>query len=238
MRSRGVTRGVMLPGSIRIYVAAVDDHDATQLHMLERAVLALDERARGRRIIRPQSRHAHIVAHALKRLALRELLGEAPKLTRDARGKPALDGQALAFNLSHSDSHVAFVASGGAPVGVDIESLRLRVSLPHVMQAALTGQERARVASEYDQVRAFLIHWTAKEAYVKATGEGLGRPLASLALDAGGGALALSGSDVEPHELCCWSTPDYVLSACALHPHGGQFSVAHVRCTASALQAR
>lgn len=224
-------------GGTQIYVSALHDYDAAQLRLLERTVLLPDERARARVILRAENRRAHIVAHALKRQALRALLGHTPRLVRSASGKPGVQGQALQFSLSHCDSHVALAVSRREPVGVDIESLAMRVSLANVMQAALTGDEQVRVSAEPDSSRSFLIHWTAKEAYVKATGEGLNKPFGELSLDAGHGALQLVGPGVAPHGLRCWSTRDYVLSACALGRANGPFCVAHALCTAAGLQA-
>ncbi|MFX5108420.1 hypothetical protein ABTC70_19765, partial [Acinetobacter baumannii] len=85
-------------------------------------------------ILRAPSRDAFIAAHALKRLVMRALLGHAPSFACEAGGKPVLAGNTLHFNISHCDSHVALALCGSAPVGVDVESVPMRVSMPQVMQ--------------------------------------------------------------------------------------------------------
>lgn len=203
-------------GALRVFVSPMSAYDAFRLRQLERAVLVPEEQRRARAIVRAPSRDAFIAAHALKRLALRLLLGHAPHFACRAGGKPVVEGDALHFNISHCDSHVALALCGSSPVGVDVESMPMRVSMPQVMQAALTATERARVLAERDPERSFLIHWTAKEAYVKATGEGIGRGFDTLALGSDDGPLHLNGEGVAPHRLHCRSGRGHVLSVCAL----------------------
>jgi len=123
------------------------------------------------------------------RLALRRLLavylGMEPAALRfsvEANGKPALEGSALAFNVSHTDRLIAIaVAAPGRALGIDIEALDRPV--PHADIA-----RRFFHPSEWSQLRGqpagmgsdrFFRLWTAKEAFIKATGEGMSRDLAS-----------------------------------------------------------
>lgn len=207
-------------GTVRVFVSPMAAYDAVSLRQLERTVLVPEEQRRSRAILRPPSREAFIAAHALKRLVMRALLGHAPSFACEAGGKPVLAGHALHFNISHCDSHVALALYSSAPVGVDVESVPMRVSMPQVMQAALTASERSRVMAESDPERSFLIHWTAKEAYVKATGEGLARGFDTLTLGAGAGPLHLLGERVAAHSLHCRSAREHVLSVCALGGKG------------------
>jgi len=120
---------------------------------------------------------------AAARAALRTILGgylglEAAQvpLRTTALGKPELSPatHGPAFSLSHT-GHLAVVAVAARPaLGVDIELAERRVSLS-VMKRALDEQELASVLGTPDAGRdeAFLRHWTAKEAYVKALGIGL-----------------------------------------------------------------
>ncbi|WP_304027104.1 4'-phosphopantetheinyl transferase family protein [Methyloversatilis discipulorum] len=203
-------------GTVRVFVSPMAAYDAVSLRQLERAVLVPEEQRRSRAILRASSRDAFVAAHALKRLVLGALLGRVPHFSRQAGGKPVVDGNVLHFNISHCDSHVALALCGSAPVGVDVESVPMRVSMPQVMHSALTATERARVMAESDHERSFLIHWTAKEAYVKATGEGLSRGFDTLTLGAGAGPLHLLGDQVAAHRLHCRSDRGHVLSVCTL----------------------
>ncbi|MEV4173301.1 4'-phosphopantetheinyl transferase superfamily protein, partial [Nonomuraea sp. NPDC049709] len=87
-------------------------------------------------------------------------------------GRPAPD-----FNLSHSDAWaLVAVAPEGARVGVDVE--RVRADLDHLALARHLYQpeEVARLlaAGPGADLTEYFRLWTAKEAFVKATGAGLG----------------------------------------------------------------
>ena len=82
------------------------------------------------------------------------------------------------FNLSHSGSY-AVCAVSDAPVGVDIEVRRKNTNLK-VAKRFFSQAENDYIDSfETLESRedAFYRIWTLKEAFVKATGEGLSRPL-------------------------------------------------------------
>lgn len=104
---------------------------------------------------------------------------EALQFHTDANGKPAANVP-IHFNVSHSGNFVA-CAVGDSPVGVDIEELR-------TVRAALCGkvcteEERLCVCpnGSFDGTR-FLALWTAKEAALKCTGEGLRADLRSFSV--------------------------------------------------------
>lgn len=88
------------------------------------------------------------------------------------------------FNLSHCQQY-SLCAVSPQPVGVDLEALR---SFP---QALALGQ-RFFAPEEWDQLQAqdspqreelFFRYWVCKEAYVKATGQGLAHHLDQVILD-------------------------------------------------------
>jgi 4'-phosphopantetheinyl transferase len=114
----------------------------------------------------------------LRRL-LADILGTAPAdVPLDyIPGKPRLEGHTgPCFNVSHAGD-VVVVALSDREVGVDIE----RGGDCAVLDAAAvacTASERAAldVVSSADRADAFLRLWTAKEAYLKATGTGLAVP--------------------------------------------------------------
>lgn len=89
-------------------------------------------------------------------------------------GKPYLKGfEEFFFNLSHS-GQTAAVAFGNRPLGVDIEVLR-RVNLS-LAKRYFSAHEQQAVRDS----KSFFEIWTAKEAYLKKTGEGLTRQLSTL----------------------------------------------------------
>lgn len=85
----------------------------------------------------------------------------------DKNGKPYAVGLDVHFNISHSDG-IAVCAVNDTPVGIDIEKIR-DIDLKIVNRVCTAEQ------AEYigDSVYKFFEVWTAKEAYVKCTGEGL-----------------------------------------------------------------
>ena len=98
-----------------------------------------------------------------------------------AHGKPELAAfPELSFSLSHSESFAMIaVVVGRARVGVDIEIERPRSRLDALAARVLSAEEHAEWldAEPPERVRAFLARWTAKEAYLKAIGAGITRPL-------------------------------------------------------------
>jgi len=85
------------------------------------------------------------------------------------RGKPSVER--LEFSLSHSGAY-ALIATSAAPVGVDIERVRMDIDWAAIGRRFLHAPD---LASEAE----FFSLWTEREAYVKATGEGIAGNLAS-----------------------------------------------------------
>lgn len=149
------------------------------------AVLDDAERARVRRLKVARSRVEYVAAHALTRVVLAELTGEAPATFRylpGPKGKPVAlcDGRRLGlhFNLSHTGGMVAVAASPAHELGLDTEALDRKVNLA-VADRYFFGAEANWLHGLEPEHRAegFLRLWTLKEAYIKATGRGLSQPL-------------------------------------------------------------
>ena len=91
----------------------------------------------------------------------------------------------LEFSLSHSESVALIAVVPGARIGVDVEVERPRRHLDALAARVLAAGDHAdwldRPASE--QLHAFLEQWTAKEAYLKAIGAGITRPLREVPCD-------------------------------------------------------
>lgn len=120
---------------------------------------------------------------------LREVLGAA--LSREAsavqfqygpHGKPGVDG--LRFNISHSGGR-ALVALAQVEVGADIELPRQRRT-DDIARRFFAPGEIARLFSFADPAERreeFFRLWTCKEAFLKATGEGLSRSTRSYEIE-------------------------------------------------------
>jgi 4'-phosphopantetheinyl transferase len=84
----------------------------------------------------------------------------------------------VAFNLSHSDGMAIFSKVVGGDVGVDVEYLGrpAPLELAHHYFSPLEVRELEQCAPQ-DRPTRFWSLWTLKEAYIKATGDGLSAEL-------------------------------------------------------------
>lgn len=122
-------------------------------------------------------RRRYAIAHAALRSILAGYASTDPmalKFVVGSRGKPALDGVPLQFNLTHS-AQLALVAVGNTALGVDVEKFRHLERLRDIAQRQFSTAEFAAMQALDDGecLRAFYRCWTRKEAYVKALGLGL-----------------------------------------------------------------
>jgi 4'-phosphopantetheinyl transferase len=155
-----------------------------------RELLDPEEKARADRFVFPRDRIAYISAHALTRTLLSGLVpGTNPAtfhFVSVENGKPVAwvaDRPApLSFNLSHTDGMVgaAATATPGLALGFDLESLDRKVML-EVADRFFCPEEVdwLNTLPETNRPAGFLRLWTLKEAFIKATGQGLARDLAS-----------------------------------------------------------
>jgi 4'-phosphopantetheinyl transferase len=167
------------------------------------AVLSADERSRAARFVAEPARQAFITGRSAMRSILSEYVEATPaalRLASTPSGKPFLvDYEDVNFNLSHSsDLAVLAVVTTSQRIGVDIEAFD---AVPEGVAAeALSLEETRRVEGAEDPTASFFAHWTMKEAYLKATGDGLRVPLAKVVVVPGApqriGAFVVSEFDV------------------------------------------
>jgi phosphopantetheinyl transferase len=179
------------------------------------AMLSSDERARAGRLRFEEHRHRFVAAHAAMRWVLSSLMGVTPEavlLQVDEGGKPGLMEEGPHFNLSHSGDHAVLAICATSPVGVDCEVLR---PMPNCMELAdrfFAIEERSLLAGHAvpDRESWFFRIWTAKEALLKGTGDGLRLPLAAFAVvpdesdGAPVGSLRLGRVDAAAGRLAGW----------------------------------
>lgn len=160
------------------------------------AMLSADELRRAAAFRHERDRLRYVVAHVWLRRLLGQRLSTPPAAVeiRSApclgcggpHGKPLLDpASGWHFSLSHAgDAAVAAVTS--VPVGVDVEKVPSGAAAAELLEA-LHPQERAAVLALPTGRRAEAVAacWVRKEAYLKATGEGLNRDPQTLNLGAG-----------------------------------------------------
>jgi 4'-phosphopantetheinyl transferase len=143
-------------------------------------ILSPDEQARADRFHYARDRDRFVVARATLRTVLGRYLRTAPaqlEFTYGPHGKPSLSQRELEFNLSHS-AHLAVIAvTGDRPVGIDLEQVHPIHDLENLTARFFTADEHQRLLRlpEAQRLPSFFRCWTCKEAYLKATGEGLGQ---------------------------------------------------------------
>ena len=142
--------------------------------------LSADEWQRARQIHHGPTRASWMRSRWFLRTVLAAELGvqsTALVFALGAHGKPRLVEPAsrLHFNLSHSGNWVALAISNDGEVGVDIEAYNDEPIAPELVAEVLTAPEQQafnRLPPD-QQPSLFYALWTAKEALMKATGQGI-----------------------------------------------------------------
>jgi 4'-phosphopantetheinyl transferase len=128
----------------------------------------------------------YVASHGMLRLLLGQALEVAPAsvtFTKGLHGKPRVAAETpLEFNLAHAGEMALIAICTDGAVGVDLEALdRPGMRYEEIAAVAFTAPENAFIEASRDAT-AWWRHWTRKEAYVKATGEGLSRSPDSFSL--------------------------------------------------------
>src|SRR5262249_7275622 len=121
--------------------------------------------------------------------ALRYLLGHylhcdpaKVSLVYGLKGKPAVESpSSLQFNMTHSGDLAVIAFTVHREIGVDVEQIRPLADMQQIANRFFCTEEATEIMSapQTERERAFFLCWTRKEAYIKATGDGLSAPLGS-----------------------------------------------------------
>ncbi len=154
------------------------------------------------------------------------------RIDRTPTGKPAAYSQRhealpVKFNVTHSGNIALIALTPDKEVGIDVEQIR---DIPERnalvdMFFSRREQEQYRNLPEADRLNSFYRCWTGKEAFVKATGEGLNRNLHSFDIDYANHSrlriISIHDDTLPPasrwHMKSLTPAPGYV-GACVLHP--------------------
>lgn len=167
-------------GEIHVWQADLNLSEAAIAQL--RTTLSTDERARADRFYFEKDRQHFTAGRGVLRSLLARYLHREPgeiQFVYSDRGKPslvpALNPEQLEFNVSHSNGVALYAFTRDRAVGIDLEYIR-------PMEDAQQLAQRFFCPSEYEAMRslppgqqqlAFFNGWTRKEAYLKATGEGI-----------------------------------------------------------------
>jgi 4'-phosphopantetheinyl transferase len=183
-----------------------------------RGTLAPDELTRAARFRFGADRLHYVVARGWLRAVLGSYLGMEPAELRFAygpSGKPRLSvatgGAWLRFNLSHSDGRALCAVATGREVGIDLERIRGDRDHDAMAEHLFSPREVSELTAlpAEKQAEAFHKVWTRKEAFAKATGDGLSLPLNRFDLSSAAGepSVVFPERDAPPwsiHALDAW----------------------------------
>jgi len=150
------------------------------------SILSQDESQRAARFRFDTHRDRFIAARGI----LRSLLGTYLHSAADAlqfeygpNGKPTLTApfaeSGLTFNLAHSEDLALFAVTRLGPIGVDVEQNRPVTDVDELVARFFSPRETAlfQTLPTSQKNAAFFNLWTRKEAWLKATGEGIAHSL-------------------------------------------------------------
>ncbi len=165
---------------IHVWSASLDSLAGSATRLV--SILSASERERAERHRFERHRQWFIARRGLLRILLGRYLDNAPSelaFAYTARGKPSVTqhpgARVLHFNLSDSAGLALVAVTRSAPLGVDVERIEPVRDMDGVAARFFSAREKATIDSlpEFRKAEAFFNCWTRKEAYLKATGEGI-----------------------------------------------------------------
>jgi 4'-phosphopantetheinyl transferase len=166
---------LVAPGDVHVWLIDLDAPPAGL-----GTILGPAERARASSYLAPRDAARFASGRGWLRVLLGRCTGAEPgrlQFDASAGGRLVLAGEhadRVHFSLSRSDER-GLIAISGSPVGADIEQVRARAGLGDLITARFGAAEAGCIAAGCagSPLSSFYRHWTAKEAYLKATGRGL-----------------------------------------------------------------
>lgn len=197
------------------------DLPLAQIHLLK-PYLSIEEINRSDRFKFDQHRHRYIVSRANLRIILGKYLNLDPaeiEFIYDDHGKPRIKSSQnhdhLEFNMSHSQNFSLYGIVKKYAIGVDVEYHRKMSDADQISERFFTEQESALIknTSEPEKLNIFFQLWTAKEAYLKCTGEGIAGGLDQFAVKFDQQkAIGLLGINPNLKEICHWYFSSFLLA--------------------------
>ncbi len=194
-------------------------------------LLSPDELTRAARFHFSLDRQRFVATRAWLRMILAGYLGtdaNGLSFAYSKREKPSLGSahaeNGVTFNVSHSAGIALLAFARRREIGVDVEQLRRNSDLEAIARRFFSAHEQSQLAAlpAEEKVDAFFRCWTRKEAYIKATGDGLSLPLSQFDVSlAAGKKNALLATRPDGAEAERWllqevpAGPGYVAAVCA-----------------------
>lgn len=165
----------ILDNEVHVYHIKISDNR----HQTDKFTATLDagELARANKYHQPKDRTRFIISRGAQRHILSRYVNMAPHLLKFELGdnkKPFLinNDEVLHYNLTHSADCI-LLAIAGVTVGLDVEYIDSAFSYHEILPEHFSQPEINYTTSP----ETFFKLWTRKEAFLKATGQGLGEHL-------------------------------------------------------------
>lgn len=217
LNSSQPTNSKLIKDEVHIWLASLD-RPAREFQ----SMLTVDEQERAARFKFERDSHRFIVRRGILRKLLSYCTGiELGKirLSYGQNGKPRLadelNREGIHFNLSHSEALAVYAFTLNREIGVDIERIRSIKDMTRLAERFFSYRENMTLSklSESQKKAGFFNCWTRKEAFIKATGDGLAMPLdkfdVSLAPGEPAGLLRIDGDASKASE---WDIQDLNVS--------------------------
>lgn len=217
---------------VHVWCVSLEQPD-TKIQQLAQT-LSEDEHIRANKFYFERDRRRFIVGRGLLRILLGRYTNIEPdqlQFSYSSRGKPALIStnscNSLQFNLSHSQELALYAVTRDRQIGIDLEQIRPISGIEQLSKSCFSARESDLICSLHPKAQqsTFFQIWTGKEAYLKATGEGLAKiRQVEVSLAPGEPLRLLNIQTDSPASSACWSlqtlTPatDYV-AALAVEGH-------------------
>jgi 4'-phosphopantetheinyl transferase len=145
-------------------------------------LLSKDERSRTNKFKLEHLKRNFVAARGNLRIILGQWLGCEPnevQFSYSDRGKPYLQNSPeIYFNLAHSQDLAIYAVCSDHEVGIDLEFINHQCDVESIAKRYFLPSEQKIISSfgdrdEHGKYLAFYQAWTLKEAYGKATGQGI-----------------------------------------------------------------
>ena len=182
MRMEHYWPGALSDGEVHVWHLIANDESQDILKYMD--CLFAQEKDKSNRFKFEKDRLRYITRHVFLRKVLACYLNtgwDQIKFRENDYGKPFIDGpassQSLQFSMSKSNNHVLVAIMQNRLVGCDIERHNDDLDYKAIIDNYFSAQEIKFILGNSKQRTNFFDYWTAKEAYIKARGEGLSFPL-------------------------------------------------------------
>ena len=180
------------PRDLQVWAVRLDGYSEYELAFVKQTLPEI-EQTRAGRFHRRQHHDYYVIQHTVLRRLLGQYLDCDPasiQIGHGPNGKPELLDPKVPlvhFNQSRSNGLGLLAFTRLGPVGVDVEKNRSVPEFEDIVRAHFSEDEKRAMArlAPSDRLTAFFVAWTVKEAFLKATGEGITEGLAKVEVELG-----------------------------------------------------